>query len=87
MTTSEWPMATLNIRGIDLDAVKGIKLAAGARGMTIGQYVAALYQLHQVAIRTAVYEDKIDRDPEVLVAPATETKDLLADAGLPVIFI
>ena len=37
---------TLNIRNIDADAVDRIKARAGARGITVGQYVERLVQLN-----------------------------------------
>lgn len=42
-------MATLNIRNIDNNAAERAKRAAAARGMTLGQYVAALVSLHDAA--------------------------------------
>jgi hypothetical protein len=37
---------TLNVRGIEAEAAKRIKRAARARGMTIGEYLARLVELH-----------------------------------------
>jgi hypothetical protein len=37
---------TLNIRGIDAKAVARAKAAATARGMTLGEYIAAVIVLH-----------------------------------------
>jgi hypothetical protein len=42
-------MTTLNIRNIDDKAVARAKQAAAARGLTLGQYVAALVALHDAA--------------------------------------
>jgi len=42
-------LTTLNIRRIDSAAVTRAKQAAAARNMTIGQYIAALVSLHEVA--------------------------------------
>ena len=44
--TVEVMMTTLNIRGIETDAAARIKRAAQARGMTIGEYLARLVDLH-----------------------------------------
>jgi len=79
-------MATLNIRGIDDEAARNIKLAAAARGVTIGQYVAALYSLHRAVIDLATWEDKLERDPDALMAVHPEAHEILEAAGLPVIF-
>lgn len=46
-------MATLNIRAIDDDAAARAKRAAEIRGLTIGQYVAKLVALHDVARQLA----------------------------------
>lgn len=40
---------TLNVRGIDRDAANRIKRAAAARDMTIGELLARLIALHDVA--------------------------------------
>jgi hypothetical protein len=42
-------MATLNVRNIDAEAVQGIKRAARARGLTVGQYLPKLVALHDAA--------------------------------------
>lgn len=42
-------MTTLNIRGIDGQAVEKAKLAAGSRGWTVGRYFEALVELHEAA--------------------------------------
>lgn len=42
-------MATLNIRDIDDTAAARIKQSAHVRGLTMGQYLARLAQLHDVA--------------------------------------
>lgn len=39
-------MTTLNVRNIDDQAAERIKRAAHARGMTVGQYLAKLIDLH-----------------------------------------
>lgn len=41
-------MTTLNVRNIDETAVKRIKLAAAARGMTVGDYLVRVSELHDV---------------------------------------
>lgn len=42
-------LTTLNVRGIDRDAANRIKRAAAARDMTIGELLARLITLHDVA--------------------------------------
>lgn len=42
-------LTTLNVRGIDREAVSRIKRAAAARDMTIGELLARLITLHDVA--------------------------------------
>jgi hypothetical protein len=37
----------MNIRGMDADAARRIKAAAGARGLTLGDYLARLVTLHE----------------------------------------
>lgn len=49
MTTTNDTGATLNVRGIPTEAVERIKRAATLRGLTIGQYLDRLSQLHAVA--------------------------------------
>lgn len=60
-------MATLNIRNIDDKAVARAKQAAAARGMTVGQYVAALVLLHDAArARADAGDDGLQADLEAL---------------------
>jgi len=74
-------MATLNIRNIDEQAKSGLKLAAGAHGMTIGEYVAALHRLHRVVLESASHGYGVELDPEAVYATG-----MLVDSGLPVVF-
>ena len=79
-------MATLNIRGIDDEVAQKVKLAAAARGMTIGQYVAALYCLHRALLDLANWEEKVAHDPDALFSVHPDSQEILEGAGLPVIF-
>lgn len=79
-------MATLNIRGIDNEVAQKVKLAAAARGMTIGEYVAALYGLHRALVDLAAWEEKVARHPDVLVSVHPDFQEILEGVGLPVIF-
>lgn len=40
-------MASLNVRPIEDEAARRIKRSAAARGLTIGQYLAKLSELHE----------------------------------------
>ena len=42
-------MTTLNIRNIDANAVSRLKRSADMRGLTLGQYLAKLADLHDAA--------------------------------------
>ena len=74
-------MATLNLRGFDDEAARGIKLAAGARGMTLPEYVAALYRLHRVLVEAASHGYPGESNPETDLAI-----HFLLGADLPLIF-
>lgn len=57
----------INIREIDDQAGARIKAAAGARGMTIGEYVAALVKLHDATrARADAGDEGADTDLKVL---------------------
>lgn len=63
---------TLNIRGIDSEAVERAKRAAALRGWTIGRYVAALTALHDaVRQRADAGDDALQAE---LVALGLETR-------------
>ena len=49
-TDEETDVATLNVRPIEDAAAARIKRAAAARGLTIGQYLAKLSQLHEALL-------------------------------------
>lgn len=57
----------INIRTLDEDTYEGIKLNAAARGITVGEYLGRLYELHQLA---KLYPKRAD------------VGDLLVDASL-----
>lgn len=60
-------MATLNIRNIDDDGAARVKRAAGVRGMTLGEYVAKLAALHDVArARADAGDDGLQAELEAL---------------------
>lgn len=54
---------TLNVRGIDDAAAQRIKRAAAARGMTIGEYLARLVDLHDAIRARADHGGDDQADP------------------------
>jgi hypothetical protein len=74
-------MATLNLRGFDDEVAKGIKHSAGARGMTLPEYVAALYRLHRILVEAALHGYPGDSNPETDLAIL-----FLMEAQLPLVF-
>jgi hypothetical protein len=63
---------TLNIRGIDAKAVTRAKAAAAVRGMTLGEYIAAVIALHD-AMRALADSGRHDQVVAELKALGLET--------------
>ena len=70
-------MATLNIRGLDESIVRGVKVAAAAHGMTLPEYLSALFRLHRAVVESAA---ESAADPETALA-----RVFLDEAKLPLV--
>jgi hypothetical protein len=64
-------VTTLNIRGIDAEAVERIKRAA--RGLTAGEYLARVVELH-LALCDALTPDKLPAELKRLGLEAVRTR-------------
>ena len=70
-------MGTLNIRGLEEDTARGVKVAAAAHEMTLPQYLTALHRLHRAVVEAAAESTS---DPETVLA-----REFLDAAGLSLV--